>query len=188
MKQIICLLVLALLIIPLANADTIDPGTKPIQVNNIITNINDFPDYTFISISYMPGMCPLSIIESDGKIPPVYKFCGTSIYAIENSKFNQEIILSLYNENITNITTPYDYLSSIGAKKVIQDIRFYESALISSPVIGINNYYTIKNLNQTLSKPDIVKKSYNLWLYIYILIPIITIIAITIVIIKKRRK
>lgn len=192
--------ILVLLVLTInVKADLITPGFEPIEVNNYIKNINDYPNYVFVSVSLlgggMSGMCsPLKIIGDDGKIlGGGYKFCNTDVYAIEKDKFDEELIseeniwkynndqLKEYNSRLMN------YFSLNDVKKVIGGVHFSKNVPIISTQKSIVNYYSVE-LSKTKVKPDEVVRERNSLIYLYIGIALTALIVIIILIVKKMRR
>ena len=177
---------LCLIILPIISADVIDPGYSPITVNNYITNINDFPAYIFISGGNLGiEMCPLEIID-DEQIGSYYKFCDVFVYAIPKDKFNNTKIEEINFEKETNLEEIKLYFNSIGGKEVITNINTYETKPISNSVKERKNYYTI-SLSQVKTQPDEIKTSKSNLIYFYILAPIIAILIIIFILIKRKK-
>ena len=81
-------LLILIFLINFANADLIEPGYTYLGTTNIIDNIQDFPDYTFLSICN-PPMPRVSIIPENGILPDsCYKYSALSAYAIKTEEFN----------------------------------------------------------------------------------------------------
>jgi len=181
-------LILVLLILPLVSADIIIPGTKTIPIINQISNINDFPDYVFISGSAEgPGlrMCDLKVIESDGLIPFYYKLCYISVYAVAESDFDQALIDQIKSQY--NYTLVLELFEAIPKIEVIKNIRTSKEALESSTIQKINNFYDI-DLEQVKTEPDRtnIEKSY-LKLLLYLLISLVAIILIIVILIRRKK-
>ena len=184
-----------------AKADIIRPGYEPIEVNNYIKNINDFPDYVFVGVSFlgerMMGMCfPLQIIGSDGKIlGGGYKFCNADVYAIEKDRFDEALIsegggsIGKYNESQLE---EYEgrlknYFSLNGVKKVIGSVNFYTAVPVTSTQKSIANYYTI-DLSKVKTEPDEIDKERDYSIYIYLGAALIALVLIIVSIVKKMRR
>lgn len=183
---------LTLLIVPLAKADLITPGMKSIGINNIITNVDDFSDYYLISTCHIMG--EPQIIPESGLIPPYYKLCSIEIYAVEKDKFNLIItqtedsnkeVIDLTLNNLSQKSFN-NYLLSIGAIKLAENIRTYSETLITSPTNEITNYYTLI-LDKVKSSPDEKVKSRSDLIYIYIIIPIIALVTILIIFLNRKK-
>ena len=184
-KTVLILGCLVLLISPLVNADIIDPANPPISVTNIITNINQFPDYVFVqygNIGGMPGgMCHPQVTSEDGKIPGGYKFCIFSVYAVKKSDFNENYLNSL------NETQLRDYFSSPAVIEVIKNIDVYETQSVYSTERSVTNYYTI-DLNQVKDKPNKTITERSSLIYLYMIIPIVALAIIIFLLIRKYKK
>ena len=114
-------------------------------------------------------------------IQDYYKNCQISVYAIKRSNFDFDYISNL------NLTESYSYLSSSQAKEVIKNIRTYEEVPIQSPKKSINYYYNI-NLNEIKEKPDKIVVEKNHLYYTYIMLSIIALLAIIIILVRRRIK
>ncbi len=181
-NTVLILFLFSLFIIPIASADMIAPGTHQVNINNEITNINEFPDYVFISGCEL-GLSErsLELIPNTGEIPEYYKFCSVSVYAIEKSKFNQTLFTELNEQK--NAT---EFLQNSEAKKVLKNIKSSTSLLDINPTLSIKNQYTI-DLSIIKDKPNSQIKEKDSSFYFYILIPIIALILIILILIKRRK-
>jgi len=180
MKKIILLVfLLAFAFLPLVSADIIEPGYKYIPIYNYITNINDFPDYAFISTGSLgPDMCPVKVIDSSGKIESYYKFCGVSVYAIKKSELKEEDLENLSREN-------FEAFFSNNTIKVIGDLQTSKYIPVSSTENSITNYYIV-DLDKLKISPDSKTIGRNWLFYFYIIIPIIALIIIGLIIWKRK--
>jgi hypothetical protein len=195
-KKCLMLSLLVISILPAISADIITPGYHGISIVNTITNINDFPDYVFVAYGKagdqpcMLGGTQVQIITSDGKIESVYKMCSVSVYAIKKSDFNEsQLIIDVksYDKDYENYQKLiFDFLNSPKAKEVIKNIYTYDEIPDSSTVEGISNYYEI-NLDDTLTAPTDKTVIRNNLFYLYIIIPIIALLIIIAIIIKRKR-
>ena len=183
MKKIMAGLLL-LLILPIVSADIIMPGQHSIQINNKITNINDFPDYVFVSGGLM---CDFSVINSEGIIPGCYKFSNINVYAIPSSKFDEGVLNQLNNiEQSSGDSEVNNYISSLGGKKVIEDILHYTEVSDSDSTKTINNYYSV-NLGQVKTKPDKSITECTIPFSLYIIISTTALIFIILILIRRRK-
>jgi len=194
MKRAVILMILVLMILPSLNADMIPTGEKQIQVNNIITNINDFSDYVFVSYGNINlGMCPIKVINSDGKISTdYYKGCSVSVYAIPKSKYNETLISSFdakeYPSSDEESQALINLLLRLDAKKVISDIRVYMTVSESSSIKETTNYYTI-DLTQVKTEPDkTINEKDNMRLLIYISLSLISLVIIILLLWRRKKK
>lgn len=215
MKKMILLLIMLAVLASFAYADALRPGYKNIGVSNVITNINDFPDYVFITVGQLPpSMCPVQTIGSDGEIPPGYKFCGISVYAVKKSDFDENFIADveqtfeqaneearLQDPSINPEKVTKEYLSSRGAKEVIKDIITLKEVPITSTQESFTNSYTIdlegvkekpgEEPKKTIVEPGeepakiVVERDYLF--YVYITVMIIALAVIVFLVFKKKR-
>lgn len=196
---IICMILISLT--SLISADIIREGYRGIRINNYIANLDDFPDYVFISSGQInPAMCPIEIFPRGGEDPwavkSYYKHCNPSVYAVPKDKFNATEILSLNTKEILNeqgIMDPISnkevlsYLNRIGAKEVIKNIQTYDEVPILSSEKERNYYYTI-DLDQVKEVPDNKYIAQNNLVYILSGISILALIGIVIAIVFSMKK
>lgn len=176
-----------ILTIAIVSADITTPGFHGISIKNNITNINDFPDYVFVSGGDIgPGMCPMRIIDDSGIIESYYKFCSVYVYAIPKENFNSSIIEEI-NDNRIGREEAENLILELSGVKVLEGISTYTEVADISPVKGKINEYEI-DINQLKSSPDEVKTLKNNLKYFYVLIPIIALIIIASWIMIKRKK
>ena len=182
---------LAISIMPMISADIITPGFHGISVNNYITNVDDFPDYVFVSAPGKgsgPGLgnCEVKIIGEDKNVGDYYKHCLRSIYSIPKEKFDANLISQInYDEN-RNYTAMEEKWNSMEKTEVIKNIDTYQEVPDSSTINVINNYYTI-DLDSLKTEPDNKVIDRNNLIYIYILAPLIVLIIIAIILLKRRK-
>lgn len=178
-----------LILINVTSADLINPGYKPIKISNKITNINDFPDYVFISGSDLDNnffMCEYSEIANDGivDIGWCYKYDALSVYAIPREKFDSEKIKQI-NEKSYNLTETREYFDSIGAIKILEDLEHYKEVPVSSTKEEINNFYEV-SFDEIKSEPSKKEINHDSKIYLYPIISLIAIAIIILLVVKKR--
>jgi hypothetical protein len=196
MQQVLLLVCLALLfLIPFVSADLITPGHHYIDVNNVITNINNFPDSVFISAcpDSGPGIgtCPVKIIASDGIIPGYYKFCQVFVYAIKKSDFNDKDLIrdtSNMNETEKEDYSLYldSYLNSSKATKVISKVHVSAEVPDSSTEQVRTNQYNI-SMNITKVAPDNKLTQRDSKAYLYWILPIVALVIILLILFLRRK-
>jgi hypothetical protein len=149
-------------------------------VNNI-TNINDFPDYYFLTVCSEP-MNAIFVIKSDGIIGNCYKFSDLNVYAIKKSDFNESYSNSLMK---SNRTAALEYFNSLDSIKVIESVWHHETVSFTSPTQSIYNEYIV-DINKLKIEPDktVVNRS-NIF-YFYIILPLVALILIIFLIIRKK--
>lgn len=187
--NLLILFSLCLVILPIVSADIITPGFHGISINNYIENINSYPDYVFVSDGSLgTGMCPLQLVSNNGKISgDYYKFCSVFVYAIPKNKINETKINEMNGERDLGDEEIKAYFESLGGKEVIEGVQTYSQIPVISSIKEKNNYYNV-SLNQVKTEPDRHKILRNALIYVYIIIPIIAILIIAFILIKRRRK
>jgi len=195
MAKILLFLFVLIFLISLISADVIMPGYKPpTPVENIITNIADFPDYTFVGIYFSPRhresneIFSYVIIGSDGKIPAFGSYGhgvmsgGKSIvYAINK----QDISLTgNRSEDIILLNTSLNVGKAI---KLIENLSFaeYSNSVIDSDKKITREY--VVSLESISGKPNKINVERSPLIYFYFAIPIIGIIVLLYVLIKRRK-
>ena len=165
-----------MLILPVVNADMIMPGTKSIPYCARITNLADYPDYTFLLYYESPMGNSFNLIRDDGCLGLGYKFSTNSVYAIEKSKFDSsKIIVS----DITSLSGGYN-LSINDTNLIDLDYKIwghnYVSVPLSSPETSINETLRIENINGKLSVSKTVETHYSFFNQFLILMFFLTFI------------
>lgn len=189
MKNILILLILVSLTLPFVNADLINPGFHSLNINNKITNIADFPDYSFISVCYLGiennsnNICGASKVEDDGTIYGCYKFASLYVYAVKKSDLDNEIL----KDSLKNFDRLSLYLDSLNKTLVLENLEHYKQVPVSSTQKEINNDYTV-DFAKVKTTPDKREISRNNLIYYYICVPIIALVIIAIIIIRKYRR
>jgi hypothetical protein len=185
-----------LFIMPFASADLIAPGFKSIPVTNKIANINNYPDYVFISTGSLGNkdiayqMCPVEIIGEDGLIPGYYKFCGVSVYAVKKSDFNSSFFMNSrsFDESQGEAyeNSVKEFLASEKAIKVLDKVVVHKEVSVASTQKEINYRHTISlnPIKKPISEKNIVRN--NLF-YVYIAAPIVALIAIILIVLKRKK-
>ena len=152
---------LILLIIPLVNADTV-PHARGSPIQSLITNINDFSNYTFISLPNYPGVCEYSIkiVGLDGKIPTVSCYRDdialSSVYAVEKARLNESYFFDEKDPDVLE-----KYIFSLSPVEVIKDIPSNTEAARSVDKYSskeVTNYYTVNFSNQNKTSEVINSK------------------------------
>ncbi len=182
------ILILGLMVLPLVSADVIMPGTKNVQIINKITNIDDFPNYIFISggLQRLGHMCDPKIVDEEGIIRGGYKFCTISVYAVKKDKVNIENFKEAFLDSLDEAEFE-EFWNSLEAKEVISRIEHYKMVSETSTLESIENFYEV-DLSEIKTEPDIRKVNKNIIKYLYLLIPLIALVIIIILIIKKYKK
>jgi len=181
-KSMFILGIFLLIALPLVYADVPsvpDPTHKTISVVNNITNLNDFPDYVFVSVSNGPAggssMCEVIPIGQDQIIEiAAYRWCGSAdVYAIKKSDYNQNL-------------TGSQIINSSMAIKVLSGITNSEFLPVTDTRSTIYNEYKINLSNSTdIPHKQVVETDYSF--YLYLIIPIFAIIVVIVILVKRRQ-
>lgn len=176
---------------PLISADLIIPGVKEIPIYNYIENIDDFPDYEFISGGDLGDMCQTYIVKEDGKVGGGYKFCSGFVYAFPKGtlkRFEREWAITKNNILIKLENMSYsEYFESIGGIKVLEGLMNNKAVPETSVQEEIVKYYEI-DFETPKQNPSKVKYEINYgMLIVSILISLIALIIIIATLIRKKK-
>ena len=180
MNKLLFFLIVFNLFISLASADMITPGYRGISIKNVINNIEDYPDYVFVSECTLGGKSDgsLKIINSIGEIEPYYKYCRVSVYAIKKIDFNESLF---YGKEV------HEFFNSPKAKKVIENIETYTEVPDYSLVMEIVRDYSI-DINKATEKPNKIKVERSSLVYLYMAISFFALIVILYLLRRKNAK
>ncbi|MBU3907537.1 MAG: hypothetical protein KKA64_04790 [Nanoarchaeota archaeon] len=186
------LVLMILSVVPLVRADLSvppTPGYKDILIYNYIENMEDYPDYIFVSAPIKgPGpsfsMCSITKIDETGLIIMGYKFCYLSVFAIKKSDFDQDKMDLINSES--DYEKAQEIFDSIPKKEVVKGIvDRSERVTITDLRTEIKNYYTL-DLSKIKTEPDKIIPEKGFTYYLLWLIPILALIAIIIILIKRK--
>jgi hypothetical protein len=206
MKSFVSIALIALMLLPMISANmVVIYGKRGIEVKNFITNLNDFPDYTFVSTSeqgylaYRSGLgepmktsrdigLPVDMIRDSGLIPSSSFF---DVYAIHEDDFDEDFFKkvmhydNMYIEYWVNESKMEEYLDSVGIK-VIESRESYGGRVpFLSIKKGVENYFNV-NLNMVKYSPDRVVKITNDLGYLYLIAPLIS-LGIIIYLVRRKK-
>lgn len=141
-SKITVLFALILLSVPSVLADVIIPGTKTIDYCQKISNINDYPDYTFLAYPTAMGAGSIRIISQDTCIV-FYKLNQPAIYAVKTSNFNANIL------NETNGTAIKSYFEN-NSQVIPSNLQLssYGTVPENDPLQKVVTIYNVVSLNQ----------------------------------------
>jgi hypothetical protein len=157
-NKIIVEIILVLIVLPVISADSIMPGQKTITVHNYVTNIHDFPDYVLVIFVSEQGLCSLYIetINESGEVPNFHKNCQGTIYAVEKTEANLEILERI--EARENGHLIEDLFASLPKKEVIENVISYKQIPDSMSLKEEHRYYSI-DIEQVKEKPDKIERT-----------------------------
>jgi hypothetical protein len=178
--------IIIITLISIASADVIVPGTKYVDVTNVVTNMNDFQNYYLLLVE---DGGRIERLDDGGIIQGGYSQGYVSIYAIKkdlasSSGLNITKDGSVYKDRI-NITTD-KYLESIGAVELAENIVKREYYPTSSPIESITYRYTLE-LGKVKTSPDSTTTEKNLSGLTYLIISLIALIIIIYLVIRRKR-
>ncbi len=206
MKSFVSLMLIALVLMPIVSANMIViDGRRGIEVKNFITNLNNFPDYEFVSLStqeylsYRYGFkkssevsggprLPVDMVRENGLIPSPSFF---KVYAIHKNDFDEDFFRNIMSRDIdyiqywANQSKMEEYLNSVGIK-IIESRESYGGRVpYLSIKEGVENYYSV-NLNMAKYNPDRVVNTTNDLGYFYLIAPLIS-LGIMIYLIRRKK-
>ncbi len=195
MVKIFFSLYLLIILIPYISADVIMPGYKPpIPVENIITNIAEFPDYVFVGMYFSPRyresleLLSYAIIDSDGRIPS-FGYYGhgimsggySFIYAIKNEDIK---LTGNFSEDIILLNKTLNQSKAI---KTIENISFVSySGSVTYSDKKITNEYVV-SLESVSGIPQAVITDRSPLRYVYYAIPLLGMFIFLYILIKRRK-
>jgi len=184
MNKMITILLIVLVLLPMVRADLIVvDGKKDLSVRNVIANIDDFPDYKFVSFSTGP-ISRFRVIGNDGVISAPYKFSKVeAVYAIKQEDFNQTFFDETQRESsevieyVINQTKKEEYLDSVGLK-VIGNVEHWGGRIsLLSTKDYIEHRYVVE-FGQVKTQPDDIMTRRNNLVYFYSITPLIALLII----------
>lgn len=203
--HVLLLLITLLTFSSVSYADVVEPGMKNIKIYYEINNIQNYPDYVFL-IHGNPSPS-LEIVNSSEF--SFYKLSTVSLYALSKSGFNENELKNMEDSAINNfLQNNNDLIKSDlvleGASKSVSINDPLEKIIITLNINSINS----KTLNITKSKvtyiyndgsreeetfkdqnstPEPSKNSTSFWAnnLFYIILPLLAIIAIVVILIKR---
>lgn len=203
--HVLILLITLLIFSSVSYADVVEPGMKNVKIYYEINNTQNYPDYVFL-IHGNPSPS-LEIVNSSEF--SFYKLSTVSIYAISKSNFNENELKNMEDSAINNfLQNNNDLIKSDivleGASKSVSINDPLEKIIITLNINSING----KTLNITKSKvtyiyndgsreeetfkdqnstPEPSKNSTSFWMnnLFYIILPLLAILAIAIILIKR---
>lgn len=162
--------------------------TRDIQIENYVSNIGEFPDYTFVSVcdtwQSVPFSLPLKVNSSTGRIMPCNH--NFSVYAIKKSDFGYGLKNGQFWNGSEWAVGGYleDYLYSVHAKKVIFEIIPHEESFMA---IKIKHDYEV-DLNKIKTNPDKIVIQTPWAVFAYLIAPFIFLIIILLILLIRRIK
>jgi hypothetical protein len=89
-------LILIMIVFPSVNAlDYMSTSYNDLFTESYITNINDFPDYIFVSFGQGGIGCPIRVVGDAGKVSLYGSLCEITVYAVPKSSFSASQINEL---------------------------------------------------------------------------------------------
>ena len=185
----ILIFILFIFTISFVSADLVVPGYSPISIQNVITNVDDYPGYIFFSSgmdSIGPEMCPALPLAEGGVIQTAYKFCKYDVYATkkENKEKLNKIFRMEKENNFEEAYSEFKYLEKI---KVIENVEHYLELPDSDPNRFKRNEYEVSLEKLPLKKATNISPS-KPSRYIYFIISILALIGIIIILFKRKNK
>lgn len=188
MKKFYLVAILLVLFISFTSADLIMPGYRYVEINNVISNFEDFSNYTFLVVCHRP-MIRMELLNEKVISTSCYKFSQMSIYATKKEGFNISNMPCFDSDSCTSEKGAEleSYLNN--SDKFIEVLKNVPHTLyvpISDTRGSINNYYEISINDSTNSLKEVVVKR-NALFYFYILAPMVAVLAIIFIIYKRKK-
>lgn len=202
-NKFICLTLIVLILLPMVSANMmVIDGKRRVAVKNVITNLDDFPDYEFVSISG-PGYLAarhgfsksiaeignhIAIVRDNGLIPALYHF---EVYAVHEDNFDEDFLNKVtardreYIEYWINESKMEEYLDSVGVKVIESTTIYGERVSFLSINKGVENQFSV-DLNRVKFEPDKTINITNDLVYFYLITPLIAMIIIVYLVWRKK--
>jgi len=184
---LICSLLFVMFLVSFVSADMLTPGFKPVEIKNVISNFNDFPDYYFVSFCHSP-MGIIHLVD-DGIVCGCYKYSQIDVYVIKKESADLDTLLTLIQNSNRhfNESEIRKYFNETDAILVLENVEHYKTVPISSTEEVITNYYEV-NLSKVQTNPiDREVNRNNLWI-IYVGVSVVALVVILVILLIRKRK
>lgn len=151
---ILAALALAALLLPCAYADVKVEGWREQSYDYTITNINDFPDYVFLTSSVIWGWDYASILNSTGSFGGGYKLDGFHVHAIRSANFDKERFFSQRQENDQGVVNCTDYC--------LNNTKIVSSDLTLPRSVSVQETIPLQKILVQLKVEDITDRTLNI--------------------------
>lgn len=156
-------LALLALLLPGSYADVKVEGWREQRYDYIITNINDFPDYVFLTSSAIRGWEYASVLDRLGSFGGGYKLDGFYVHAIRSVDFDKERFFNQraeYDQDAVNCT---DYCQN---NSMIASSDLYLPKSVSmQETIPLNKIEVLLTVNDITDKALDISKTKMLYYY-----------------------
>ena len=150
----VALIPIVLLLSLCASADVKVEGWRDLSYDYIISNINDYPDYIFLTSSNIWGWKYASLINSTGPFGKGYKLDDFIIHAIRASDFDKDSFLSQRDEYDPDIVNCTNYCQN--------NSKIVSSSLILPKATSIEEILSLKKIEVFLKIDNITDQALNI--------------------------
>jgi hypothetical protein len=148
-------LITAVLLLSLcALADVKVEGWKDLSYDYIISNINDYPDYVFLTSSNIWGWKYASLINSTGSFGKGYKLDDFKVHAIKASDFDRDLFLRERDEYDLNTVNCTDYCQN--------NTNIVSSSLMLPKATSIEEILALEKIEVFLKIDNITNQALNI--------------------------
>ncbi len=136
-----------LLLLPCASADVKVEGWREQSYDYVISNINDFPDYVFLTSSAIWGWEYASVINSTGHFGGGYKLDSFIVHAVKASDFDWQEFSGQENASDLQAVNCTDYCQN-NALIVSSNLTLPKAASVQEiiPLQKIEIYLKVNNI------------------------------------------
>jgi hypothetical protein len=148
-------LISAVLLLSLcALADVKVEGWKDLSYDYIISNINDYPDYVFLTSSNIWGWKYASLINSTGSFGKGYELDDFIVHAMKASDFDRDLFLRERDEYDPNTVNCTDYCQN--------NTKIVSSSLMLPKATSIEEILALEKIEVFLKIDSITNQALNI--------------------------
>ncbi|MBN1275712.1 hypothetical protein JXA12_05485 [Candidatus Woesearchaeota archaeon] len=186
MKQVITFFLLITMSTSFVSADVTVPGTKAIDYCTRITNADSFPDYYIVGVVAGPMNWQATILHDNECFGIGYKFNSGAYYAVKKTEAYRLDEINLAESDWREAQPALERLINEGVLEPIPiKINRVLRTKMTNPKTGVTDTHTL-----TLEDGVFTAKTRRTTTYAprYIALPIISLIAIALIILELRRR
>jgi hypothetical protein len=146
-----------------ASADVKVEGWKDLYYDYIISNINDYSDYIFLTSSNIHGWEYASLINSTGLFGKGYKLDDFIVHAIKTSDFNRDLFFSHRDEYDPNTVNCTDYCQD--NSKIVSSSLMLPKAISVEEILALEKIEVFLKIDNITDQALDISKTKTLYYY-----------------------
>jgi hypothetical protein len=163
-RKIEAAIISAVLLLSLcALADVKVEGWKDLSYDYIISNINDYPDYVFLTSSNIWGWEYASIINNTGSFGNGYKLDDFKIHAIKASDFERDLFLRERDEYDPDTVNCTDYCQN--NTKIVSSSLMLPKATSTEEILSLEKIEVFLKIDNITDQALNISKAKTLYYY-----------------------